>query len=234
MNSSSPTDTEHREVWNLLPWFVTGRLSDADRGRVEAHLQNCSECRDEYAVQRGVHAVVATDAAVEQIPTAGLNKLRRRIDDNETHRSPLMRPMVRRSSDRRRASRLRAGAIAASIFIVALSIGIPTARLWQNAAGPGDSPSYYTVTSNAPQPPTAVIRAVFAPHVTLSALQSLLVETHLRIVSGPTEAGVYSLAMSGTQSMEWSLERLRAREEVRFAEPLSQSPTPPAASAAAP
>jgi hypothetical protein len=54
--------------------------------------------------------------------------------------------------------------------------------------------------------------------VTLSELQSLLDDAHLRIVSGPTEAGVYSLAMSGPQSIDWSLHELRGHDTVRFAE----------------
>jgi hypothetical protein len=59
---------------------------------------------------------------------------------------------------------------------------------------------------------------VFAPTVTLSELQALLDDAHLKIVSGPTEAGVYSLAMSASPSVDWSLRRLRAHEVVRFAE----------------
>ena len=42
--------------------------------------------------------------------------------------------------------------------------------------------------------PNEVIRAVFSPTITLVELQTMLDEAQLRIVSGPTEAGVYSLA----------------------------------------
>jgi hypothetical protein len=49
----------------------------------------------------------------------------------------------------------------------------------------------------------------------------------LKIVSGPTEAGVYSLAMSGPQSIDWSLRRLRGHDTVRFAEALGPAPVPP-------
>jgi len=74
------------------------------------------------------------------------------------------------------------------------------------------------VTTTVPQPATTSIRAVFAPTVTLSELQELLDDAHLKIVSGPTEAGVYSLAMSASPSVDWSLRRLRGHEVVRFAE----------------
>ncbi len=81
-------------------------------------------------------------------------------------------------------------------------------------------PITITVTTTAPQPANTAIRAVFAPTVTLSELQELLDDAHLKIVSGPTEAGVYSLAMSGSRSVDWSLQRLRGNEVVRFAEPV--------------
>ena len=43
-----------------------------------------------------------------------------------------------------------------------------------------------------------MIRAVFSPTITLVELQTILDEAQLRIVSGPTEAGVYSLASTST------------------------------------
>jgi hypothetical protein len=76
------------------------------------------------------------------------------------------------------------------------------------------------------QHPGAVIRAVFAPTVTLSELQGLLDDAHLRIVAGPTEAGVYSLAMTAPQSIDWSLRQLRGHASVRFAEALGPAPPP--------
>ena len=222
------TDTEHQEVWDLLPWLVTGRLSDAERGRMEAHLQACSACRDECTIQRQIHTVVAADASVEQMPTAGLNKLRRRLDDaveSESPPHPADTPM-RRASHRIRASRLRAGAIAASLIVFAIGVGIPAAHYWRGATRQGEAAPYYTVTTAASQHPDAVIRAVFSPTLTVSELQALLAEAHLTVVSGPTDAGVYSLAMSGTQSLDWSLQRLRARDVVRFAEPVAVTPMP--------
>ena len=87
--------------------------------------------------------------------------------------------------------------------------------------------AYYTVTSATPQPTGAAVRAVFAPNVTLSDLQRLLDDAHLKIVAGPTEAGVYSLAMTGSAPVEWSLQRLRAHEAVRFAESIGAASAGP-------
>jgi hypothetical protein len=58
--------------------------------------------------------------------------------------------------------------------------------------------------------------------MTLSELQTLLSDAQLRIVAGPTEAGVYSLAPTATLATASSLEILRRHAGVRFAESSSQ------------
>ena len=221
MNTPTPSTAEHQDIWELLPWLVNGRLSEPDRRRVEAHLCVCSACREEMAAQRTIYQVIAADTAIEQMPMAGLNKLRQRIDRSESAGaadSPADRAPPATRSRPHRASRWqpRAGAIAASVLAASATVAIAAAIHWQTQRG-GEA-NYYTVTTAASQHSGAVIRAVFAPMVTLSELQVLLDDAHLRIVAGPTEAGVYSLAMSGPQSIDWSLRRLRGHDTVRFAE----------------
>jgi hypothetical protein len=77
---------------------------------------------------------------------------------------------------------------------------------------------YRTVTTSTPRPPDEVIRAVFAPAITLVELQDILDEAQLRIISGPTEAGVYSLAATSERPVTASLSLLRKHASVRFAE----------------
>jgi anti-sigma factor RsiW len=218
MNSPMPPTAEHREVWELLPWHINGRLSEPDRRRVEAHLHACDACRGECAAQRQIYRVIAADTAVEQMPMAALNKLRQRIERTEIAASTDTVPERTRPVTRWRP---RAAAIAASA--VAVAVSIPAALHWQaHRAG-----VYYTVTTAAAPQGGAVIRAVFAPTLTLSELQSVLDDAHLKIVSGPTEAGVYSLAMSGPQSIDWSLRTLRGHGTVRFAESIGLAAVPP-------
>jgi putative zinc finger protein len=215
MNTSQPPTAEHREIWELLPWHVNGRLSEPDGRRVEAHLRVCGACRDECAAQRQIYQVIAADTAVAQMPMAGLNKLRQRIERTPVAAAAADSPpqQTRPAEGRRR----RAAAIAASLVAATAAVSIPATLHWQAQRHVGP-PAYYTVTAAAAPQAGAVIRAVFAPTVTLSELQRLLDDAHLRIVSGPTEAGVYSLAMSGPQSIDWSLRKLRGRDTVRFAE----------------
>jgi hypothetical protein len=218
MNQIENSAAEHQDIGELLPWFVNGRLSEADRQRVEAHLHLCEACSEELAAQQRIYGVMSVDAGVERMPMAGLNRLRMRIDSLEdAGAAPAAPDAASRSAAAARSKwRQRRGAIAASIAMAA--VGAFAALLWNQHERRIAPANYYTVTTTMPQPANTAIRAVFAPTVTLSELQELLDDAHLKIVSGPTEAGVYSLAMSGSPSVAWSLQRLRGHEVVRFAE----------------
>jgi hypothetical protein len=222
MTTANPSTAEHQDIWDLLPWLVNGRLGEPDCRRAEAHLRLCTACRDELAAQRQIHQIIAADTAVEQMPMAGLNKLRQRIEKAETagtrhspsDPAPPGLPLRARPAAGRQ---LRTGMIAASVVAISLALGIPASIRWQTERH-GETAAYYTVTAATAQHDGAVIRAVFAPNVTLSELQKLLDDAHVRIVSGPTEAGVYSLAETAPQPTDWSLRRLRGHDTVRFAE----------------
>ena len=49
----------HREIQLLLPWYVTGRLDEADTARVETHLAGCAKCRAELKVEQRLDQEVA-------------------------------------------------------------------------------------------------------------------------------------------------------------------------------
>jgi hypothetical protein len=119
-------------------------------------------------------------------------------------------------SFRRRTPRQRA--IAASIAVLFLAIGLVSAGGWYRFRAHGLASNYHTVTTSAPRAPGEVIRAVFSPTIQLAELQAILGEAQLRIVSGPTEAGVYSLASNTDRPVNSSLALLRGHAAVRFAE----------------
>jgi hypothetical protein len=56
-------------------------------------------------------------------------------------------------------------------------------------------------------------------------LQAMLDEAQLKIISGPTEAGVYSLAAVSSRPVSLSLALLRQHKTVRFAEITRENPT---------
>ena len=214
------TAREHADIAALIPWYVNETITDEERRRIDAHLAGCESCRRELEDQRRVHAAMSRDTAVEFMPAASLNRLRARLDGVESARRAdpaVPRPRVRIMSWQ--------GLMAASVALMAVALSFLAADRFQARAHAGAE--YYTVTSAVPRPAGEVIRAVFSPAVTLAELQGMLDEAGLRIVAGPTEAGVYSLAQTDPRgSVSSSLALLRAHAKVRFAESTRPDPVP--------
>lgn len=69
--------SECRQIESLLPPYVDGEASQDVRGRVEAHLQQCVDCRAAVAAQRTSRAVLRARAA--QLVTPAPPDLRSRL-----------------------------------------------------------------------------------------------------------------------------------------------------------
>ena len=214
---------EHQEISELIPWYVNGTIDAIDRQKLDAHFLTCAACRGEMLEERRIYQAMSADSGIEYMPAASFKRLQARIDAGEgtaasAPRAPAA-PIPRRPpapSIHRHMSRQRL--IAASIAVLVLSISLVSADKWYRLRGREARPDYHTVTTSEPRPPDEVIRAVFSPTITLVELQAILQEAQLRIVSGPTEAGVYSLAASTDRPVNSSLALLRRHAAVRFAE----------------
>jgi hypothetical protein len=203
----------HRDAWDLIPWFVNGRAAAAQRARLQQHLEQCPECRAEVSAQRDLLLAMQAPPTVEAMPHASLQKLWSRIDEQPAEAAPQAPP-------RRRVG--VAGWLAAAIAAQALLLGVLTVAL-VNArnAGTDDGADFRTVSSPAATPGAPAVRAVFAPEMRLGQLQVLLERAHLRIAGGPTPEGVLTLALEApSDDAARALAVLRADPAARFAEPI--------------
>ena len=75
--------SRHDEVWLLLPWLATGRLSAAERELAEEHARHCSACEQEFAVQHLLGNALTEPDRVTYAPGPSLRKLMDRIDADE-------------------------------------------------------------------------------------------------------------------------------------------------------
>jgi hypothetical protein len=215
----------HDEVTVLIPWYVNGSIGDHDRQRLDAHLPLCANCRDALAQERCIYLSVRVEPAVEYMPAASLKRLQARLDAVDAVPSAAAAPKeapAARSPGRR--SMPWQGLMAASVAVMAVALTLLAADRWTQSRA--RTPNYFTVTTAAPRAPGEVIRAVFSPTITLNELQAILDAAQLRIVAGPTEAGVYSLAANSTRTVSSSLASLRGHGNVRFAESTQPSTGP--------
>ncbi len=220
MNYDHPSHAvrEHQEISTLIPWYLNGSIAEHQRQRLDVHVSLCAECRDDLALERSVYLGMRAETAVEYMPAASLKLLQARLDGIDAAASvdlPAGLPAAQRPG---RAAVPWHGVMAASVAVMAVALSLLAADRWLQARARTTRPDYYTVTTAVPRAPGEVIRAVFAPNITLVELQSLLDEAQLRIISGPTEAGVYSLAANSRRPVNSSLALLRGHAKVRFAE----------------
>jgi hypothetical protein len=213
---AGPAPDDHREIADLIPWYVNGTLGALERQRVDAHVLTCSACRDELLLERRLYEAMAAEPAVEYMPAASLKRLQATLDARGAAAAPPpAKPVPGRAFFGSMSWR---GLSAASIAVGALIAAFLAADRWSPLRYAGLPPNYHTVTTPRPRASDEVIRAVFSPSLTLVDLQAMLDESRLKIISGPTEAGVYSLAATSSQPVSVSLGLLRRHPEVRFAE----------------
>ncbi|MGH8540924.1 MAG: zf-HC2 domain-containing protein [Stenotrophobium sp.] len=226
MNRSDDAMTSHRQAWDLIPWMINGRASDEDRRTVEKHLGACADCREEFEFQQQLHAQMNRASIADADPQAALQRLWTRIDQGDN-------PVVAETLPHGRTVRrpgvgfLTRGLIAAVIVEAIALSALSTAFLMRGDAG-RTAAVYQTLTAPVSPASPATLRVVLAPAVTLRELQALLGQTRMQIVSGPSEAGVYSLAPLSRNATDSDrvLAQLRADRHVLLAEPVGAAVEP--------
>lgn len=195
---------QHREVQDLLPWYVTGKLEPAEREAVEAHLNVCAECREELAFQRELDTEIARlPIEVEQ----SWVRMRQRITAPEA-RSFGGGAMALASNWRTTAPWL----LTALVIVTAA---------WLLILG---QPGRYHALGSAPPPAAAGnVAVIFRPDTPEAQLRAALRATHGRLVDGPTAADAYILAVPAAQR-EAALAGLRGRRDIVMAEPIDPAP----------
>jgi anti-sigma factor RsiW len=211
-------DTEHGFTREHLPWYANGSLDELARHRVAEHLPHCARCRAEAESELDVIAALGEDGTVDFAPQAGLNDVMQRIERRERRHERFA--WLRDLFSGERGQRPLVLAVGIQALVIVMLTGALTLVLRRPAA-----PVYRTLTSassqlGVPVGAGAALRVVFVDELTLGDLQALLAPLRLRIVGGPAERGIYTLATDGTVDggADAALAALRGDSRVRLAE----------------
>jgi len=220
----------HRHCLDLIPWWVNGRIEEPDRLAVEEHLRHCADCRADADEQQRLRHFMSADPVVDYAPGASLQRLMTKInaEDGPSASSPRLAGKRIAAAFKSRPTQLTQW-LAAAVLVEAIGLAIVGGALWRASPPERSAEEFRTLsTGSAPTGSLRVagsLRVVFAPTMTLGELNSLLQDLHLTVLSGPSPAGVYTLAVEPNgESLANELAALRARSEVRFAE-LIDAPT---------
>jgi hypothetical protein len=221
-----PGERAHRQVGELLPWYVNGTLGGREREKVEDHLAGCPACQaEERACRRMAEASLAAAEASPSPHPAQLGRLLDRIEADE--RAGGGRLAALRSQFGAAPRPLRAALLAQAAVIVLLA-GLGAWRMRAPAAPPVTAApaaaTYRTLSDPATEPARggggARLRLMFSPGATEREIRALLLGVHGEIVAGPSPMGAYTVEVPARGEPAGAvLARLRSEPQVVFAEP---------------
>jgi hypothetical protein len=204
----------HNRCWQQLPWWLNGTLPTEDVGAVEQHLAECTLCAVELELQRALQQRLRDADPVTIAPQNAWQKMAQRLDDEDE--------ALARGHFKLRPKHVGAWqwAVAAQALLI---VGLV---LWQQLWQPQSQPRYETLAAvTAVTTTRGSVRVVFRHDVTVAEINTLLHETSVQIVAGPSEAGVYTLALPSfaghaTNSEQAALLKVfRSDARIIFAEP---------------
>ena len=232
----------HRELQDLLPWYVNGTLSRPDREALAAHLAGCPDCMAETELLKSVSAAVKDSNERLPSPSDGqLDALLSRIEEEKgagSFRKLFARPARWWSSLNASAKWAVAAQAVAVIALVCASAmllrraNLLEAELLRERAGStreGTGTGYEALSGRSEEDagPFVKITVDFREGATLKEVRELLTSVGAKIVSAPSSVGSYELRIrvpDGSDAREVSREaikRLRGRRDlVELAEPL--------------
>jgi putative zinc finger protein len=218
----------HEDSWLLLPWLASGRLTGAERARVELHVRGCPECTREVELQRLLCDALTEPERVTHAPGPSFRKLMARIDAAPAARAAATSESAGRTARVRAAWRPPGLAWAASFVLLTVSgVLAVSAYRWTQ-------PVYVTHTDAVAAAP-GVLHVAFERSLAIGDAEQLLLSAGARVVEGPDRSGVFGVApvTSATTQAEAAARlqalaaRLRTDERVRWIEPLGGPGSPP-------
>ena len=229
----------HEAAWLSLPWLANGRLSQAERDKIEPHVRACAACREELAFQRLLCNVLTEPDRVTYAPGPSFRKLMERIDGapspnrepREHNKAPAI--AVRRRFNSHLSLWRPPGLAWAATFILAIGLGGVATSVYRSS-----QPLYQTHTEKVYSAPN-VLHISFDRSVTVGEAEEVLRASGARVVEGPDNTGIFGIApgniASGkvtpermSQEMRVLATRLHADPRVRWVEPIPADnvPTP--------
>jgi anti-sigma factor RsiW len=191
----------------LLPWYVNGTASPADRALVEEHLRVCAACRERMRLERDLHDQIRRSASAE-VPDAveSWHRFERTLGETAPAREPATAP----------TRLLRWVVVGQAAALAVLSVLLAQAFWRQDRS----SPSFRTVTTPAPGPAPAdfTVRVAVAAGVTAQVVEQIARAHGARVVGGPSALGVYTLELDEAAMQRQVLAQLRAIPELQLVE----------------
>jgi len=250
---ASGDPASHEEAWLALPWLANGRLSQAERDKVEPHVSECAECREELAFQRLLCNTLTEPDRVTYAPGPSFRKLMDRIDGvatqprraTEPNKTPARpSPSPSRPWGSREWSLWRPPGLAWAASFV-LMVGLAAVFTTANRSAPPTDPQWYRTTTDTAAATPNVLHIIFQRSLKISEAEEVLRSSDAHIVEGPDSQGIFGVAPGTsdtnkaapartTRELHVLWARLHTDPRVRWVEPVPGDDSPGAVEAPGP
>lgn len=207
----------HDEAEELLPWYATGQLDDADRAKVDAHLSSCAHCRQQLAFE---HQLIEEFQAMSPEVESGWSRLRARLEAPAPVRVPEMAAAQRRPARPNPFAELWATLsrpAVAALAVAQLAFVVFAGSLLLSLSKPS-----YRALGSAPVPAAANLIVMFRSDATVQDMRNTLKLAGASIVDGPTPSDAYLLHVA-PQQRATALAKLQSNQDVQLAQPIDGS-----------
>lgn len=205
-----------RRLDELMPWYVSGRIVDADRAWVESVLREHPDAQAELEWHQRIREQI--HARFDQVPQdVGLTGLMARL---RSERRPQASTGIGGRMREFFASLGARPAYAFATALIAVQAGIIGALLFKDAG----EPEYAKTRALAQQPASGpVLQVTFKSDITERDLRLLLIRVGGRVVDGPGQLGDYIVAVP-SERIEPAREELEQSGLVDSVTVLAQRP----------
>lgn len=179
---------EPQDVEELLPWYVTGRVSREEARGIEAALKTMPDLADKLAqVQREREAVARASETVEPAPPETLQRLLQQVETTRQWRVPRIEAGGEAGGWLKGAfGRSAVWQVAfATACVVVVGLGV---RLYEFPATPGD---FGTASDISGVGAGASLLVTFQPTATAAQITDLLAGLNATVVDGPKAGAAY-------------------------------------------
>ena len=198
----------HEDIKMTLPWFANGTLNERELERVNRHLDDCDDCREEVEqllrLSQRFSQPTLDDPRWQPVAAASKHAF---MDQLATVSGP-----VKASYG---TTLQQYVALAASVVLVIAIVLAPWLR--------EEVPNVYLPQSAepvtmAPESDGTVVQLVFRPDTSEDVIGELMSSDTLTLIGAPSEKGVYRVQLSSQSDVMRQLDHLRGHPYVIFAQ----------------
>lgn len=228
MTNETDILSEADEIAALLPWYVSGKISIADRARVDAYAKLHPDVREHIKIAREEADLVFAENSAIAPPRDALARLQQSIGSSPAHRlASAKASLLDRIGDWMAAlqpRQLAFAGLAATVLLALQSLSIGSLLSQQQVGG------YHTASGDkAATAAGAYALVAFQPAAPQSTLTAFLADNGFAIVDGPKSGGIYRIRLAGNAlkqaELDAALGKLKARSDlVSFASAAPSTP----------